>query len=86
MIVIGVAALVALIGQRLSRMGAHEQPLVAEFGQHRLDVPTATELVSMQASGERLLLHMREPDGRERVLVLDLGSGEFRGSFDWQGW
>lgn len=47
-----------------------------------LDLPAGAVVQSLQSAGERLIVHLALPDGRQEIVVLDLGSGARRGTIE----
>jgi hypothetical protein len=50
------------------------------FGEVNVAVPSGSRLVEVTADGERGLLRMRLRDGSDKVIIVDLGTGEVLGA------
>lgn len=47
-----------------------------------LDLPAGAVIQSLQPAGEWLVVHLALPDGRQQIVVLDLGSGARSGTIE----
>lgn len=54
----------------------------AGFGTVEAGLPPGSRVVDMATEGDRLVLHVRLPDGGEQILVLDLATGRVLGTID----
>jgi len=86
LIVVGVIGLAVAIFQRaqvLNEVGVEpaSAPLSKSFGVRRLGLPTGAEVIETVADGDRLLLRVRSQDGSQRIVSIDLVTGETLGTF-----
>ncbi len=90
LIVIGVGVVAGAIIDRAARGGARTSAVTAPalaapgkmFGNVAVDLPQGAKIQEMAAAGERLVLRLLMPDGAERLLVLDPGSGQPLGTIE----
>jgi hypothetical protein len=47
-----------------------------------LDLPAGAVIQAVEPAGERLIVHLALPDGRQQIVVLDLGSGARSGTIE----
>jgi hypothetical protein len=47
-----------------------------------VDLPAGAVVQSIQPAGDRVLLHLVLPSGRQQIVVLDAGSGARRGTIE----
>jgi hypothetical protein len=47
-----------------------------------VDLPAGAVIQSIQPAGDRVLLHLVLPSGRQQIVVLDAGSGGRRGTIE----
>jgi hypothetical protein len=78
MTVLLIAGFGALIGGLA--MQAKNRPAEAGFANAELTLPKDARIVETTQSGERLVLRAAQPDGRESLYVIDLGSGRLVGT------
>jgi hypothetical protein len=74
MLVVGFAALIAVVAGRLSQRGSaagidHPFPTTA------IDVPRGARIEAMTGSPNRLILQLALPDGERQLVVVDLTTG-----------
>ena len=69
-------------GRQVVAPGARQPSAAAPgaFGQSSIEIPEGGRIVGMTAEGERLVLRLSLADGGERLLIIDLGSGEAIGT------
>jgi len=79
----GTLALVGAIIVR-SQHGAESRAIAPKGAPYDtvLDLPAGAVIESLQPAGERLVVRLGLPDGREEIIVLDLGSGARRGTME----
>jgi hypothetical protein len=74
MLVIGFAALVAVIAGRVSRGGP--SPVAARaFSSSSIDIPQGARIEAITAGPDRLIVALMLPEGGRRLLVIDLATG-----------
>jgi hypothetical protein len=74
MLVVGFAALVALIAGRVSRGGP--TPTAARaFGSPSIDIPRDARIEAMTVGPDRLVIALALPEGGRQLLVIDLATG-----------
>jgi len=54
-------------------------PAAQGWGESDLGMPQGSRILSMQAAGDTLAIHLRLPDGAERVVVFDPRAGRVLG-------
>jgi hypothetical protein len=54
-------------------------PAAPRWAELDLGLPAGSRVLSMQAAGETLALHLRLPDGAERVVIVDPRAGTLLG-------
>jgi Family of unknown function (DUF6476) len=74
MLVVGFAALVALIAGRVSR-GGPAATAAHEFGSPAIDIPRGARIEAMTAGSDRLILALELPEGGRQLVVIDLAKG-----------
>jgi uncharacterized protein DUF6476 len=88
LLVAGSAVLVATIMSRLAQRPAPPAPAASAatrpvpFGETAVTLPLGSKLVGMQATGNRLVLQVEQPDGRLELLVLDPDTGTVLGRIE----
>ena len=73
MLVVGFAALVAVIAGRVSRGGG--QPISRVFADRAIDIPRGAHIEAMTTTPERLILALALPEGGREILIIDLATG-----------
>lgn len=81
LILIGLGVIMVTIARRTTAP-AHRE---TGFKSLALDLPAGSHVADMDAAGDRLVLHVVLPGGRERIVVVDLVSGRLLGSIDLGG-
>ena len=81
MLVVGFAALVALIAGRISR-GGPAGTAAHGFGSPPIDVPRGARIEAMTAVADRLILALELPDGGRQLVVIDLATGVRLGTIE----
>ena len=81
MLVVGFAALVALIAGRISR-GGPAATAAHGFGSPSIDVPRGARIEAMTGVADRLILALELPDGGRQLVVIDLATGVRLGSIE----
>lgn len=80
MLVVGFAALVAIVAGRISR---GPTPVAARaFAAPPIDIPRGARIEAMTAGSDRLVLSLALPDGGRQLLILDLVTGARRGTIE----
>ena len=74
MLVVGFAALVAVIAGRVSRGGS--APTAARvFASPSIDIPSDAHIEAMTVGLDRLVIALALPEGGRQLLVIDLATG-----------
>ena len=84
----GIALLIYGISQKASdpqyKMFRGKAPAVAapvaSFGETRIPLPEGCTVAEMRAEGDRLFLRIGPPGACERIVIIDLGTGQPTGS------
>jgi len=81
MLIVGFAALVAIIAGRASRGGP--SPATARvFAGPSIDIPRGARIEAMTAAPDRLILALTLPEGGRQLLVIDLATGARLGTIE----
>ncbi len=85
LIAAGIAVLVVMAverGRQVMAPGAEPAPATAPraFGERNVEIPEGARVLGLTAEGERLVLRLGLVGGGERLLVIDMGSGETLGT------
>jgi flagellar basal body-associated protein FliL len=82
----GLVALVAGVAWRGTHRPAQApvavHPVPAGPYEAALDLPQGAALVSLAATGDRVVLHLRLADGREQLAIVDMGTGARLGTIE----
>jgi hypothetical protein len=81
MLVVGFAALVAVIAGRVSRGGSNTTA-AHEFAAAPIDVPRGARIEAMTAGPDRLILALALPEGGRQLVVIDLVKGVRLGTIE----
>src|SRR4051794_1271322 len=81
LIVVGVVALVAIMAGPLGPRGA-APGAAAGFGRSAVDPPAGAVIAEMQGAGDRVVLRLVLPGGRQELLVIDSTSGKTLGTIE----
>ena len=84
MLVVGVAALIAIVAGRRSRGGPAPATAARAFGSRAVEIPRGSRIEAMTAGPERLVLGLLLPDGGRQLLVIDLATGSRLGTIELQ--
>jgi hypothetical protein len=84
MLVVGFAALIAIIAGRISRGGPAPATTARAFGSRAVEIPRGSRIEAMTAGPERLVLSLLLPDGGRQLLVIDLATGSRLGTIELQ--
>jgi hypothetical protein len=74
MLVVGFAALVAVIAGRVSR-GGPAATAAHGFAAPPIDIPRGARIESMTAGPDRLILALALPEGGRQLVIIDLTNG-----------
>ena len=74
MLVVGFAALVAVIAGRVSRGGSTTMAAHG-FAAPPIDIPRGARIEAMTAGSDRLILALALPDGERQLVIIDLAKG-----------
>jgi hypothetical protein len=81
MLIVGFAALIAVIAGRVSRGGSGaraEHP----FAPTAVDIPRGARVEAMTTAPNRLILELALPDGERQLVVIDLTTGARLGTIE----
>lgn len=80
--VIGLAVAIYQRGQVLSERGTEpaSAPASTSFGVRRLALPAGAEIIETVADGDRLVLRVLSEDGAQRIVAIDLVTGQTLGT------
>ena len=81
MLVVGFAALIAMIAGRVSRGGPSPAAARAVFGSS-MDIPQGARIEAMTAGPDRVIVALMLPGGGRQLLVIDLTTGARIGSIE----
>ena len=81
MLVVGFAALVALVAGRVSR-GGPAGTAAHRFAASPIDIPRGARIEAMTTGSDRLILALELPDGRRQLVVIDLATGVRLGTIE----
>ena len=81
MLVVGVAALVAVIAGRVSR-GGPAATAARDVAGPPIDIPHGARIEAMTAGADRLILALVMPSGERQLLVIDLAKGVRLGTIE----
>ena len=81
MLVVGFAALIAVIAARLSRGGP--AAVAAHFGTSSpVEIPRGAHIEAMTVGADRLVIGLASPDGGRQLVVIDLTTGARLGAIE----
>ncbi len=80
MLVVGFAALVAIIAGRVSRGPA--ATAAHGFGSPAIEIPRGARIEAMTAGSDRLVLALELPGGERQLVVIDLAKGVRLGTIE----
>lgn len=80
LIIIGLGVVVVTIVKRSARLA--DSTSTAGFGRTDLPVPTGSRVAETVVDGHRMVLRLTLPDGRDRLMVVDLRTGREAGTID----
>ena len=81
MLVVGFAALIAVIAGRVSR-GGPPATAARDFAAPPIDIPRGARIEAMTAGADRLILALVMPDGERQLVVIDLAKGVRLGTIE----
>jgi Family of unknown function (DUF6476) len=81
MLVVGFAALIAVIAGRVSR-GGPAATAARDFAAPPIDIPRGARIEAMTAGEDRLILALVMPDGERQLVVIDLAKGVRLGTIE----
>ena len=81
MLVVGFAALIAVIAGRVSR-GGPTATAARDFAGPPIDIPRGARIEAMTVGADRLILALVMPDGERQLLVIDLAKGGRLGTIE----
>ncbi|HEY6979745.1 DUF6476 family protein [Reyranella sp.] len=79
LIVAGFIVIAAEIARRMSTSNASHSPVGAAFAQ-RIALPSGAQVLSMNAAGDRLVVHVEDADGLSTAYVVDPRTGALLGT------
>jgi Family of unknown function (DUF6476) len=74
MLIVGAAALIAVIAARVSRSGSGPTTTRAFVGAP-VDIPRGARIEAMTVGADRLILALTLPEGGRQLVILDLATG-----------
>ncbi len=81
MLVVGFAALVAVIAGRISR-GGPAATAAHRFAGRSIDIPRGARIEAMTAGSDRLILALVLPEGGRQLVIIDLASSAPLGTIE----
>ena len=81
MLIVGFAALIAVIAGRVSR-GGPSPATACVFAGPSIDIPRGARIEAMTAGPDRLILALTLPEGGRQLLVIDLATGTRLGTIE----
>ena len=81
MLIVGFAALVAVIAGRVSR-GGPAATAAHGFAAPPIDIPRGARIEAMTAGPDRLILALALPEGEKQLVVIDLTTGVRLGTIE----
>src|SRR5215472_15354317 len=81
MLVVGFAALVAVIAGRVSRSGSAPNTSRA-FTRAAVDIPREARIETMAAGPDRIVLELTLSDGRRQLVIIDMATGAHLGTIE----
>jgi hypothetical protein len=81
MLIVGFAALIAVIAGRLSRSGPAANAPRA-FTAAAIDIPRGARIEAMTAGADRVVLGLVLPEGGRQLLIIDLATGARLGAIE----
>jgi hypothetical protein len=79
LIIVGFTVVAAEIARRMSSANTSHSPAGATFAQ-RIALPSGAQVVSMNAVGDRLVVHVEDQNGLSTAYVVDPGTGALLGT------
>jgi hypothetical protein len=83
MLIVGFAALVAVIAGRISR-GGSTPTVTRAFSSRAIEIPRGARIEAMTAGPDRLVLGLTLPEGGRQLLIIDLATGVRLGTIELQ--
>jgi hypothetical protein len=84
MLVVGFAALVAVVAGRISRGGSTPATASRPFGGRSIEIPRGSRIEAMSAGPDRLVLGLSLPEGGRQLLIIDMATGSRLGTVELQ--
>ena len=84
MLVVGFAALVAVVAGRISRGGSTPATAARAFGGRAIEIPRGSRIEAMTAGPDRLVLGLSLPEGGRQLLIIDMATGSRLGTIELQ--
>ena len=81
MLVVGFAALVAVIAGRMSR-GGFAPNAARAFGAAAIEIPRGARIEAITAGTDRLVVGLTLPEGGRQLVIIDLGTGARLGTIE----
>jgi Family of unknown function (DUF6476) len=81
MLIVGFAALIAVVAVRLSRGGSTLNPARA-VAAATIDIPRGARIEAMTAATDRLVLGLALPEGGRQLVIIDLATGARLGAIE----
>jgi hypothetical protein len=84
MLVVGFAALIAIVAGRVSRGGSAPATAARAFGSRAIEIPRGSHIDAMSAGPDRLVLGLSLPEGGQQLLIIDMATGARLGTIELQ--
>jgi hypothetical protein len=84
MLVVGLAALIAVVAGRISRGGPAPSTSARTFGSRAIEIPRGSRIEAMTAGPDRLVLGLLLPEGGRQLLIIDMATGSPLGTIELQ--
>jgi hypothetical protein len=84
MLVVGFAALIAIVAGRMSRGGSAPAAAARPFGSRAIEIPRGSHIEAMTAGPDRLVLVLSLSDGGQQLLIIDMATGSRLGTIELQ--
>jgi hypothetical protein len=80
LIIVGFTVVAAEIARRMSSANTSHSPAAGPAFAQRIALPSGAQVVSMNAVGDRLVVHVEDQNGLSTAYVVDPGTGALLGT------